>query len=119
MAQETKEKGASLMQPETKFKMEAMGDLESLRRHGGKLWVVKTQQVAIRGTPDLILGVSGLFIAIELKKDQRCKPTRLQAHNLSKIEKAGCLSFVACPENWPEIFAFIRDLALRTEARKP
>ena len=66
-------------------------------------WAVKIQQRSIRGTPDIIICVSGMFVALELKKSQKEKPDPLQDHNLLQINKAGGLGLKVYPENWPEV----------------
>lgn len=76
-------------------------------------WFVKTQQVVIRGTPDFLLCINGMFIAMELKatiKDVAKKPT-LQSHNLEKINKANGIAFFVYPENWDQIFLILKTLS--------
>ena len=63
------------------------------------IWFEKIQQVGKRGTPDILLCVSGKFVGIELKKSGKEPRDRLQHHKLGLIEKAGGVSFVAYPEN--------------------
>jgi hypothetical protein len=60
------------------------------------------QQVAIRGDPDYILCIRGLFVGLELKK-RGGKLSKLQAYKLNKIKETGGRSFVADPDNWPEV----------------
>lgn len=64
-----------------------------------------------RGIPDVICCVSGLFIAFELKRSDKEKATPLQAFVLNEILKAEGLAFTANPQNWPGIFATIKQLA--------
>jgi hypothetical protein len=73
--------------------------------------VFSIQQVAIRGTPDMLLCIAGHFVALEFKKDERSKPTALQRHALEKVEKAGGSAFVVCPENWGNIYRHLRSYA--------
>jgi penicillin-binding protein-related factor A (putative recombinase) len=86
------------MQEETAFKIKIMKKLRSLEG----IWFVKTQQVAIRGTPDILGCFRGRFFAIELKRDLTSKISELQRYNLKMIKKAGGLGFVWCPENYEE-----------------
>lgn len=72
---------------------------------------VKIQQVGISGTPDFLLCIAGRFVALELKKAQKAKITKLQLHNLQLIRDAGGLSFVTYPENWDEIFGKLTAIA--------
>lgn len=89
--------------PETYFKEKVLRDLARVP----KVWAVKIQQVAIRGTPDILICCGGYFIALELKKDESSKTDKLQDYTLDKIADAGGHTFVAHPENWTGIFDFI------------
>jgi hypothetical protein len=51
------------------------------------VWFTKISDRITSGTPDLILCVRGLFVAIELKVKPN-KPTALQEHNIDAIIKA-------------------------------
>ena len=90
--------------PETKFKERVRKDLATLPR----VWFVKTQQVWSRGTPDFLVCLNGYFVALELKKSGKEKPDRLQDHNLTKIRAAGGVSYVVHPDNWPELFHYMK-----------
>lgn len=94
-------------QPETKFKERALRDLRAIPF----VWVVKIQQVALRGIPDLLISAGGKFVAIELKKDRYSKPSKLQVHTLEAIRATNALALVAYPENWSDILDQIGDLA--------
>lgn len=85
---------------ETVFKEVVLKDLKALPSG----WFEKIQQVGKRGTPDIIGCLNGYFIAIELKKSDKEKPDALQTHKLKKIGEAFGLTYVACPENWNEIY---------------
>lgn len=75
------------------------------------IWCEKIQQVGKRGTPDILACVNGKFVAIELKKDDKSLPDKLQQHKLKKIVKAGGVSFVACPENSETVIGMIAIMA--------
>lgn len=94
-------------QPETLLKERVLADLRALP----SVYVVKIQQVAIRGTPDILACIAGRFIAIELKRDEKEKPAPIQRYALAKISNAGGLSFVVHPLNWPGVLAELRRLA--------
>lgn len=96
------------LQRETKFKEKIRPILEALPN----TWVVKIQQQAIRGTPDLILCIRGKFVALELKRCTKSKPDRLQEYTLNKIIDAGGIGLVVSPENWKETFNFLREIAM-------
>jgi len=92
---------------ETTFKERVRRDLETLPA----TWFVKIQQVVLRGIPDFLISIGGRFIAIELKKSRKAKREPLQEWTLEKIADTGAYSFIAYPENWPEIFSKLKDLA--------
>lgn len=96
------------MHPETRFKNRIRPLLEALPR----TYVIKIQQQAIRGHPDFVLCIGGLFIALELKKSRKDKPEPLQAHTLRHIERAGGTSYVVSPETWPEVYKQLQAFAL-------
>lgn len=95
------------MQAETKFKIKVRKALETLPA----TWIVKTQQVAIRGTPDLLACVSGRFVALELKRSEDAEVAELQKYNIAKIRKAGGIAYLVDPANWEEVFKHLESLA--------
>lgn len=95
------------MQPETKFKVRALGELREIKG----TWWVKVQQVSISGTPDIIGCVGTRFVAIELKRNESEVPNPLQEWNLQKIANCGAIALSASPESWPEVYGFLRTLA--------
>lgn len=66
-----------------------------------RIWVIKVQQVAKIGDPDILLCVCGFFVAWELKVGKN-KATKLQAHKLDQIKKAGGIARVVTPDNLDE-----------------
>jgi hypothetical protein len=93
--------------PETKFKERVQKDLDSLRFCAH----FKIQQVTLRGIPDFLICLNSRFIAIELKKDEREKPNKLQEWTLHKISHAGGITFVVHPGNWYETFDTLKHLS--------
>jgi hypothetical protein len=85
------------MQGETRFKNKA---LPILRKIPGSWWV-KVQQVTIRGTPDIVGCVHGIFVAWELKDIGGCT-SRLQEYHIKAINDAGGWARVVSPENLEE-----------------
>lgn len=59
----------------------------------------------------MILCVSGIFIALELKRDTKSKATRLQQYTLDLINNAGGLALVVSPENWDKVFEVLNTLS--------
>lgn len=95
------------MQGETLFKNKVLKMLKTLPN----TWVLKTQELSRRGTPDILMCVSGKFVALELKANPKSKVSALQVFNIDKINKSGGLGAVASPEDFPEVFAKIKNLA--------
>ena len=95
--------------PETLFKERIRPKLESLPN----TWVEKIQQKCIRGTPDFLCCISGVFVALELKVDAPIEP--LQKHKLEKIAMCGGIAIVVTPENWDETYQFLRQIANEAE----
>lgn len=89
---------------EAAFKALVQRDLKTLRH----AWFFKSQEVSIRGIPDMIICLGGRFVAIELKRDFRAKADALQRYNLNRIAEAGGRAIVASPESWDEILAELR-----------
>lgn len=83
--------------PETRFKMKVQSRLATIPN----LWVVKIQQVALRGIPDIIICYKGKFFAWELKVGKN-DVTQLQQHVLNNISKAGGVARVVTPDNLEE-----------------
>lgn len=98
-------------QPETIFKEKVLKDLRALP----KTWAEKIQQVAIRGTPDILACVNGHFVSLELKRSDKAKTDPLQDYVLGKISDAGGMALVAHPLNWPDILAKLKKLSLYTD----
>jgi hypothetical protein len=97
--------------PETLFKEKCFRDLASILHAGGRLWWVKIQLMAVCGIPDILMCVNGTFVAIELKKDAKSRPTKLQSHVLGLIKRAGGHATVESPESWPTTLEAIKVLA--------
>lgn len=93
--------------PETLFKERIRPRLKALPNS----WWEKIQQVTIRGTPDILGCVSGVFVALELKMDEKAPIEPLQIHKLKRIEKAGGIALVVYPENWDEVYMQLQLLA--------
>lgn len=89
---------------ETVFKEKARKVIDRLQ----KVWIVKTQQKSLRGTPDFILNVNGFFLAIELKDCGELDP--LQKYNIRKINKTNGYACECSPETFPMLLAFMKEL---------
>jgi hypothetical protein len=93
--------------PETKFVEQIKKDLMLLP----ECWFYKTQEVSKRGIPDIVICLSGTFVAIEAKKSIKDQPDALQLHTLENIADCWGIAMVACPENWKESFVFLQKLS--------
>ena len=93
-----------MKQPESIFKDKVFRDLRKL----SDIWFFKTQELSLLGIPDVIGCRHGIFFALELKKDTKSKPSKMQLYILSKITKAGGYGVVTYPENWPSVYDEIK-----------
>jgi len=98
--------------PETVFKQRIMPFLKRLP----KTWVVKVQQVSIRGTPDILMCVNGVFVALELKTIVG-KVDQLQQYTIDKINRCGGYAFIVDPSNWERIHEFLKYLSEKSTSR--
>lgn len=97
--------------PETLLKQRVLADLRALPN----TYAVKIQQVAIRGIPDILACINGLFVALELKRSDTEELALLQVHELHKIKAAGGCGYVVTPSVWP---ALLEDLTLAAKGDK-
>lgn len=73
-------------------------------------WHVKIQQVAKRGTPDILICLGGIFVAIELKsEDGNLDP--LQRYNIERIASCGGIAMVVTPQNLEASMNFLENVA--------
>jgi hypothetical protein len=73
-----------------------------------KLYYTKIQQVAIRGTPDILICYNGKFFAWELKVSKN-KASGLQNYEIYKIKRAGGIARVVTPATLEEAIQEILD----------
>jgi hypothetical protein len=50
-------------------------------------------------------------VALELKKDSKEVPTKLQLKKLELIENAQGIGLVVAPENWEDVYDFLKILS--------
>ena len=81
-------------QPETIFKEKVYKRLDKIP----DLFYEKIQQVALRGTPDIIGCYQGFYFAFELKVGKN-KADALQRYTLGKIGDAGGLKLTVYPKS--------------------
>lgn len=93
-------------QNETVFKEKVAARLKTFKN----TWHVKVQQLSVSGTPDFLICLNGVFIALELKTDSG-KVSKLQEYNLNKIAKCGGISIVLMPQNYDETMLFLDNIS--------
>ncbi len=96
------------MKPETKFRINRVDPKLRLLQN---TWFESIQQKAIRDTPDKIGCVNGCFVALEIKASEKATTRLGQVLKGEMIKKAGGYWFKVYPENWDEIFNFLKGLA--------
>lgn len=69
-------------------------------------WWTKIQQQALRGTPDILGSLCGIFVAIELKSEKG-RLDSLQRHTLELIAETGGIGVVSRPQDWEECYAHL------------
>jgi len=84
-----------MKKPETVFKEWLRVKLDEIPY---SYWI-KISLPSILGIPDILGCVRGRFVAIELKRSEKEKPSKLQLYNLDRIKACGGISLVAFPEN--------------------
>ncbi len=101
-----------MRKPESKFKEKFL----ALARQIPNIWLENVQGAgAIRGVPDVVGCVNGIFVGLELKKDAKdalVKTGRiaLQKYTLMKIAKAGGYTALVTPQNSEEILLDLKEL---------
>ena len=90
--------------------------IKQLQKLPNSYWPPKSDSVMIRGIPDRVGCVNGVYCALEFKKseaDSRGKTGRivLQRKTLADIEKAGGFQAIVYPENWDFVFMEIEHIA--------
>lgn len=94
-------------QAETVFKERVLKRLNKIRT----AFPEKIQQVGKIGTPDILMCMSGLFVAIETKTD-RGRLSAIQEYKLSKVTKCGGIAIVMTPKNFEKYCEILEELAV-------
>lgn len=68
------------------------------------------QQKTIKGDPDFLVCINGLFVAIELKSDKG-QLSKLQEYKMNYILRARGITFVVTPGSWTKAYNILRQLA--------
>lgn len=92
---------------ETTFKRRVQEDLKKLPN----VYFVKIQQRTIRGVPDIFACIDGRMVALELKRDEHARIAPLQTATLARIDRAGGHAVIAYPENWEDVYTYLKEMA--------
>ena len=95
-----------MQKPETLFRHKVDRLLKTIPNS----WWESIQQRAIKGSPDKIGCVNGLFVALELKT-AKGKLSELQAHKMELIKVAGGIAVCLRPDNLDETIQYLIRLA--------
>lgn len=68
---------------------------KAYKKKYGPMYIIKNEQGANSGVPDITICHKGLFVGIELKRSNQHKPTLQQQANLYQILQSGGISGVA------------------------
>lgn len=92
------------MQSERMFRKKTYKEIDSL----SNTFRESIQQVALRGSPDVILCINGKFVALEYKRSANAKISKLQEYKAEKISNAGGFHYFVYPENWDQVFGILK-----------
>lgn len=92
--------------PETTFKERIRPHLEALPN---AFWE-KIQNRTVRGVPDFLGCVNGVFVALELKTDDG-ELDPLQTYKLWRIRECGGVAMTVTPSVWPQVLEELKLLA--------
>jgi hypothetical protein len=81
--------------------------------------VFRIEHPVIVGTPDRLICINGVFVAIETKKSKHDAPSPKQVYELDGVVNAGGIAIVAYPENWDEVYEFLHNLATGAADQAP
>jgi hypothetical protein len=108
-------KARSKSNNETLFKKHVM---DVLKKTFPGSYILKTQEVARRGVPDIICCIHGVFVAIELKRDGK-KPDPLQHHTLIRICEAGGVAMWTSAKTFEQDFASLVKVLSGATGKEP
>jgi hypothetical protein len=98
-----------MKKPESVFKKKVMKKLETIHFS----WWESINQIAVRGTPDIIGCINGRFIGLELKSSAKGKVSKMQEYKIEKIEESGGMAVVVHPDNFDAVFEILFNLGAR------
>lgn len=71
-------------------------------------WFFNVNQVSLRGIPDRVGCLNGMFFALELKTETG-RPSKLQQYVVSQIKAAGGFAEIVRPSEWEAVKKELRD----------
>jgi hypothetical protein len=93
-----------------------LADLKRLKNR----WFFKSQEVCVKGIPDIILCLNGFFIAIELKACAKSRIDELQRYNAKVIhDRGGGLALIVWPEIWEKTLETLKKIDGWKDPRLP
>lgn len=93
--------------PETRFRNNKVRP--ALEKIPFSFWE-SIQQTGIRGTPDILGCVCGIFVAIEIKTDEGTS-SALQIYKRQRIAEAQGIALVIAPNNFEASIQFLENLS--------
>lgn len=100
--------------PETKFRNDVVRPW--IAENLPDCFVMTIQQIALRGAPDLVLCLNGLFVALELKSDAGDQKRLQKWYENNIVWKGKGRYYLVYPSNWDTIKAIL--LRLHNQKRK-
>lgn len=92
---------------ESRFQKKVLSYLNELPN----TYCFKKEAAAIRGIPDIIACVNGMFVALELKRSNKHKATELQAYTIELINSSKGFATVCNPENFDQVKIVLEGMA--------
>lgn len=77
-----------------------------------------TRGMGRSGVPDILVCHRGTFIAIEVKRDEKHKPTKLQEHELWKVQQCGGWACIIHAGNLLDLEGLMSTITAAAEIRK-
>lgn len=96
-----------MKKPETKFVKKCMDKIREIPYS----WFTRIEQSSIRGTPDVIGSVSGVFVALEFKATSKSPVSKIQEYTLKQISESLGYGLVVHPDNFEEVYKLLINIS--------
>ena len=100
----------------TLFRWLKKDNFDDLKRRGAFVVKVHGGPFQRKGLPDVYFQLNGQACWLELKRDDKNEPTRLQRHNLGLLAAQGAHTAAVC--SWAEYLAFIASVEHSDAAKR-